>query len=107
MIAALSGCSIAGDWKLTKVTPEGKEFPISTVNFAEDGTYSATSNYGGKPMNSSGTYKWTGTSLTINPEGKPSRTYSGHMGMDSKLVLTHDDEKGKMTGTLEKQAGKK
>jgi hypothetical protein len=102
-IAALTGCSIAGDWKLVEVKPEGTEFPLSSVSFADDGTYTAKSSYEGKVVTSSGTYEWTGSKLTVKPKEGPTRNYSGNMRMDNKLVLKHESDKGETTGVMEKR----
>lgn len=102
-MAGLTGCSIAGDWKVVEVKPEGTQFPMSSVSFAEDGAYTAKSNYEGKAHTSTGTYEWTGSKLTVKPKEGPTRTYSGQMRMDNKLVLTLKSDKGEMTGVMEKQ----
>jgi hypothetical protein len=88
------------------VTPEesADKFPLSTVTFDDEGTYSATRNVEGQAETMTGEYEWDGFKLKVTGKGGTTRVYPGHWNMfDGKLYLRHDSEKyGKMKAVLEK-----
>ena len=106
-LTCLTGCSLVGTWCPVKVKPEEARFPIASLTLVDDETYCVTSTSGDRTGTTSGTYEWTGLKLILRREDGPARVFPGHLRLDGKLVLTHEDAGGTTTGVLEKQANEK
>lgn len=102
-VLTLTGCNLVGSWCTVEVKPEDASFPIASATFAQDGTYCATHSAGGQTNTSAGTYRWNGSKLTLEPEGRPPQTYAGQWHLDGKLVLSEKTGAGRITAVLKKQ----
>ena len=68
---ALSGCSLTGSWKTVSVDPPGAPFPVTTLTFDRDGTYSTSWTQGGRSTGSAGRYEWNGREYTTLMSAPP------------------------------------
>ncbi|NOX58197.1 MAG: hypothetical protein GXP29_04980 [Planctomycetes bacterium] len=102
----LTGCSIKGNWKTVRIDPPdmAESFAFSSVNFGNDGTYSATVKYGGKSRSLTGKYEWSGFTLKIIPRNGERREYRGEMWWGKTLHLHHKSDGKPVTGVLERHA---
>ena len=78
IIPALNGCgvSVVGHWRMVQVVPNKEEFNIDDATFCRDGTYTATTTLEGKTTRETGTYRFNGFKLTLQPQAGGRRSYN-------------------------------
>ena len=104
-VGTLSGCSIAGTWKVTQVTPgeAAENFDFQRITFDNEGMYTATKAGGSDETTSTGTYKWTGGLLKLDPNEGDAKTYRSYERIDGKLCVTQHIDDQPITAVLTKQ----
>ncbi len=100
--SAIGGCSIAGSWRATAITPPGAPFPVEHVTFDRDSHYTASWEQDGRRCTSTGSYRFDGFSLEILQPGSLPRVYDARLRLDGKLVLTYAEGDAKVSAVLEK-----
>ncbi len=97
---ALTGCSgaLAGNWKMVKCVPNREVFAIEQASFKRDGTYAARLTLEGQQSDSSGTYSFSGSKLTLRPSGGGQFSWSAFLRLH-RLEITN----GKRQVILEKE----
>lgn len=100
VVTLLPGCggALAGDWKMIKCVPNRELFAIDSASFRRDGSYSANLTLEGKQADSSGTYSFNGSKITLRPAGGGQHAWSAFLRLN-QLEITS----GKRQVTLARQ----
>lgn len=82
-----TGCSssLVGAWSPSADTVQDGEF--SSMQFRNDGTFSAVSMRAGEESLVSGKYDFDGFGLSLKPPGKASKNYRANYRMNGTLTL--------------------
>ncbi len=88
------GGALVGSWKAS-APAKGADFHIKSVQFKNDGTYTASAQKAGKAMRLGGSYEFNGFQLKLAGRGKkPEQQYGAMVNSFTKtLELTKDDKK--------------
>jgi len=105
LIAAVSGCSIAGTWKTVSIEPleAAEDFHFSTVTFGNDNMYTGKAKYDGEEVTSTGRYDWDGMTLKVQPDEGSDRTYQAVLWWGRQLVLKHQQDGQTVSARMERQ----
>lgn len=89
-----AGChSVAGTWELAPGQPVGT-VSFGAMTLANDGTFTAEANYGGKIRVITGHYTYGGGEIRFDADGK-SRSYDAMLTGD-ELTIVHKNKSVKM-----------
>lgn len=97
---ALSGCSIAGSWRVVSIDPPGAPFPVQVLTLDPNNNYTATGPEHAKPCTTTGQYRFNGSRLEVVEGGRMPRTYGARRQMDGSLVLTYEERGVRVRATL-------
>jgi len=91
-LVPLSGCSgaIAGQWRAVEVVPNRQVFCIDDATFERDGTFSATLTREGNTREESGTYRFNGWKLILQPSAGGLREYGASLRFGKLEVISGD-----------------
>lgn len=101
-LSATSGCSrsIVGEWQMVRAAPSREVFAIDDARFDRSGRFEATVTIDGKTNRETGTYRFTGFTLTMRPDGGGARAYpatvkpsSLEIGEGGKYVILRKDRR--------------
>lgn len=104
LLIVLCGCrgSIVGDWQLVRAAPSREVFAIDDASFGRDGRFEANVTIDGKTNHETGTYRFTGFTLTMRPDGGGARSLpatarrsSLEIGEGGKYVILRKDQRKK------------
>ena len=98
--------SLTGSWRTVSVTPQGKQFPIASVTFDKHYHFTATSQEDEGQRTCTGTYKWNGFRLVLDPSDWQRRSYPGRRRLDGTLALTHTAKAAKVRAIMERTGAK-
>lgn len=90
----LAGCSMAGAWRTTEITPKGAPFPIQELSidakgqYTSSGMFDGSGNFDGEAHTATGTYSQGLGTLTLKPTEGTELVYRVRRRLDGKLVLT-------------------
>lgn len=101
---ALGGCggALVGHWRTVEVVPNKDVFCIDDATFNRDGSFTATTTLDGKTTRESGTYRFNGFKLTLQPQAGGHRAYDALLKLGRLEVFDRDRKvvlkKGKQHG---------
>lgn len=96
LLMGAAGCAstVVGAWG--PATPDVAEGQFSSMQFRDDGSFSAVTVRGGEEALLSGKYDFDGVSLTLKPPGKAEKRYRATYIMGGELQLNGDGVQQKL-----------
>jgi hypothetical protein len=105
----LAGCAsqLHGTWMADGTPPAGAKCTMQSMEFKDDGTFTASANVEGKAMPMEGKYKYNGCKLMLDASDGKHREYDACIWMGSKMKVVDKEGDKSIEQWFKKETEKK